>query len=65
MGSVKRTHPDVVQFERIGKQARREDQRHPLSHADLLRTIEDILARHVGDDDAFIRHLRSYLEEHR
>jgi hypothetical protein len=65
MGSVKSTHKAVVWWQKGMKQSRRDDQRNPVTHADLLRNIEDILERHVGDDDAFTQHLRKYLEEHR
>jgi hypothetical protein len=65
MGSVKSTHKAVVWWQKGMKQSRRADQRDPMTNADLLNNIREILARHVGDDDSFIRHLRKYLEEHR
>ena len=63
MGSVKSTHKDVVQFQTIAKQCKRDNQRNPITDEELRQIAVEILERHEGEDDDFIRHLRSKINK--
>lgn len=57
MGSVKRTHPEAVMWQKLFKQAHREDQRCPLPDHIIQDWVDRMLARYSDDDD-FTEHLR-------
>jgi len=58
LGIVKRTHPDVVIWQKLWKKSRRADQRLPVSEQALSDFVAKILARYKPEEyDDFLRHL--------